>query len=154
MTAYLPIHLSPAERLLKWLRRPDRAYQRWLGAPTVCAAWISLVVAVVSPPHGMGIKVCLFNAMTGVPCIGCGLTRSLSCGIRGMLGESLHYHPFGLFILSLFLIAAVTSLLPRSSKADIVRYMESRATFFNGLYLGFVVSFVGFGIVRAVLHIF
>lgn len=48
---------------------------------------------------------CLFYHLTGLPCPGCGLTRSFVCLSHGHLGESLHWHPLGpaIFLL-LFLL--------------------------------------------------
>ena len=40
------------------------------------------------------------------------MTRSLSCGIRGMFLESWEYHPMGLFVLALFVVTAAQSLFP------------------------------------------
>jgi|SRR5215469_8465352 len=133
------------------LQSPERVYRRWQGPYMVCAAWLGLFLAAITPPHGTGITVCWVKQCTGISCIGCGLTRSLSCGLRGMFAESFSYHPFGLFILALFLFTAVTSLLP-SARRRVAFWMEANPTLFNGLYVGFVVAFVGFGIARAMVE--
>ncbi|WP_160164513.1 DUF2752 domain-containing protein [Pedosphaera parvula] len=113
------------------------------------AAWLGLLLAAVSPPHGSGVTLCWLKSVTGLPCPGCGMTRSLSCGIRGMFSESLHYHPMGLFILALFILIAAQSLCTRGFRERVARFMENQATFFNHLYFAFVLTFMGFGIVRA-----
>jgi len=64
-----------------------------LGKPCLFAAWSGLFLAAVTPPHGAGFTVCWLKASTGIPCPGCGLTRSLSCALRGMFMESWQYHP-------------------------------------------------------------
>src|SRR5690349_13366748 len=87
------------------------ASRRWLGGPSIFAAWVGLCLAFVTPPHGTGFTVCWLNAATGVPCLGCGLTRSLSCCLRGMFRESWHYHPMGLAVLALFMAIAAASVL-------------------------------------------
>jgi hypothetical protein len=142
-----------ADRFRGWLDAPQRVSHRWLGKYCVLVAWLGLVLAAVSPPHGSGISLCFFQDATGVPCPGCGMTRSLSCGLRGMWLDSFQYHPMGLLILGLFVFTAGQSLLPRTQREGIVRFMQSRATFFNVLYLAFVVTFVGFGAVRALHHL-
>lgn len=38
---------------------------------------------------------CPIKAMTGIPCPGCGITRSFTCISHGSLLESLYYHPIG-----------------------------------------------------------
>ncbi len=45
---------------------------------------------------------CLFYHLTGLPCPGCGLTRSFVCLGHGRLWESLHWHPLGPAIFLLF----------------------------------------------------
>ncbi len=141
-----------ATTLVQKLNSPDRVFQRWQGAWTVVAAWLGLFLAAITPPHGTGVTICWFKQCTGIDCLGCGLTRSLSCGLRGMFAESFNYHPFGLFILALFLFTAFVSLAP-SARQRVAVYMEARPLFFNGLYAAFVVTFVGFGTVRALIEI-
>jgi len=138
--------------LVQKLNSPERVFQRWQGFWTVCVAWLGLFLAAITPPHGTGTTICWFKQCTGIDCIGCGLTRSLSCGLRGMFAESFGYHPFGLFILALFLFTAVTSLAP-SARKRIAAVMEARPILFNALYLTFVVAFVGFGTVRGLVEI-
>jgi hypothetical protein len=140
--------------LQAWLARPDRAARRWLGPMPACAAWLGMLLAVCIPPHGTGITVCWMNRCTGIPCPGCGLTRSLSCGLRGLFPESFHYHPLGLLILALFTVICVVSLLPGSLRQRVTQYLEARAVCFNSAYLLFVVVFVGFGLARALQSCF
>src|SRR5258708_6029876 len=51
---------------------------------------------------------CLFRLFTGVPCPGCGLTRSLSALWHGNFLLSFRYHPLGLlaFLVCLFLVVS------------------------------------------------
>jgi len=142
-----------ADQFRGWLQAPQQAGRRWLGKHCVVVAWLGLLLAVISSPHGLGIPLCFFQDATGVPCPGCGLTRSLSCGLRGMFLESFQYHPMGLLILALFIFTAGQSLLPRTHRDGVVRFMQSRATLFNALYLVFVVTFVSFGAARALHHL-
>jgi len=142
----------PCDWLGRWLQPSQPASAFWLGKHCVLAAWLGLLLAVASPPHGSGMAVCWVQGATGIPCPGCGMTRSLSCAIRGMFLESWHYHPMGLFVLALFLFTAGQSLLPKALRDRLVGLMQSRAVFFNSFYLAFVVAFVGFGVVRALLH--
>jgi len=69
-----------------------------------------------------------------------------------MITESWNYHPMGPFILALFAFTAVQSLFPGNVRERLLRYMRNRAAVFNALYLTFVIAFVGFGTVRALLH--
>jgi hypothetical protein len=136
----------------RYLNHPQRATSLWLGRHCVLVAWLGLLLALACPPHGTGISVCWFQAVTGVPCPGCGMTRSLSCGLRGMFADSWHYHPMGLPILVLFIFTAGQSLLRRIHRERIAAFLQDRAAFFNLCYLGFTGTFVIFGTVRALLH--
>ena len=49
-------------------------------------------------------SVCLFYHLTGLPCPGCGLTRSFVCLGHGHLRDSLHWHPLGPIIYGVFLL--------------------------------------------------
>jgi hypothetical protein len=69
-----------------------------------------------------------------------------------MFAESWHYHPMGLLILALFLFTAAQSLCPRSLRGSLAHSMQSRAFFFNLLYLTFAAVFVTFGATRALYH--
>lgn len=137
-------------RWRQWLGS-ERASRYWLGRYCVLVAWTGLVCAVLLPPDGAGIVVCWIQGATGVPCPGCGMTRSLSCALRGMVRESWDYHPLGLFVLALFFLTAAQSLCPRSVRERLAGFMQTHALFFNSLYLSFVASFIAFGLVRALL---
>ena len=49
-------------------------------------------------------SVCLFYHLTGLPCPGCGLTRSFVCLSHGQWAEALHWHPLGPAIYFVFLL--------------------------------------------------
>jgi|SRR6185436_15759928 len=136
----------------RWINPPSKVSDLWLGKHCVMAAWLGLFLAVISAPHGSGFILCWFKAATGLPCPGCGLTRSLSCGIQGMFVESFHYHPMGLVILALFAFTAVQSLLPRSFRDHLTRHMQAHAAIVHWAYIIFVVAFVTFGTFRALHH--
>ena len=75
-----------------------------------------------------------------------------SCGLRGMVLESWHYHPMGLLILVLFVGMAVASLLPRATHEKFVSYLETHALVFNLICVLFVATFITFGVARAVFQ--
>ncbi|TGG76810.1 MAG: DUF2752 domain-containing protein, partial [Aphanocapsa feldmannii 288cV] len=59
--------------------------------------------------HLPGIS-CPLRASTGVPCPGCFLTRSAIYALRGDLGQSLHYHLFGVPSLAYLIVIAIRSM--------------------------------------------
>ena len=60
-------------------------------------AGLVLVAAALLPPTlvASGPPLCPFRLLTGLPCPGCGLTRSLVCLLHGDLAMSLAFHPLG-----------------------------------------------------------
>ena len=141
------------QKFKTWLRSPTDTRNRWLGKTTAGVAWFGFLIAIINPPHGTGVTVCWFRASTDLPCIGCGLTRSLSCALRGMFAESWDYHPLGPLILAFFLAVIIASLLPQVWRERLNHQIESRVLQFNLLYVIFVAAFVVFGMVRFVFEL-
>ncbi|MBC8102840.1 MAG: DUF2752 domain-containing protein [Cytophagales bacterium] len=56
-------------------------------------------------------SLCVFYATTGLPCPGCGITRSVVCCCHLRLGEALTYHPAGPLVF-LWLTGAVLLRFP------------------------------------------
>ena len=57
----------------------------------------------------------------------------------------------GFFVLALFVTIAAASLLP-GLRNYLIGLIESKARLFNVLYLGFVATFVVFGLLRALVR--
>ncbi len=90
--------------ILKPMRR-----QFWIIAGLIMA----LVVARLLPLPQNGTigglpSVCIFKNITGLPCPGCGLTRSVVYSAHGQWQQAITYHPFG----PLFLAGVVLALVP------------------------------------------
>jgi len=70
-------------------------------------------------------NVCIFLGTTGLPCPGCGLSRSIVAAVHGDLGVSLSYHRLGLltlvYIFLQFLCRLGLIVIPRWS-TRLVRY--------------------------------
>jgi hypothetical protein len=111
-----------------------------------------VLLAAALPSQGAGIQICFFRYLTGLPCPGCGLTRSLSCILHGDFARGYEYHPFGYVLLPLFVLVASTLFLSvdrRSQLEDFVRSQQSR---FRVVYLTFIYGFIAFGAVRTALY--
>jgi preprotein translocase subunit SecG len=52
-------------------------------------------------------ETCTFKKLTGLPCPGCGLTRSMVAAVHGDVKQSLHHHRIGLLTLLYVLLQFV-----------------------------------------------
>src|ERR1035437_8756 len=84
------------------VRRTDPNPYRLIAA-------FALITAVVIPVGVVqhGPILCPFRLVTGLPCPGCGLTRSWVYLMHGDVGQSLYFHPLGpisLIVAALFVL--------------------------------------------------
>lgn len=63
---------------------------------------ILLVLWVITGLFGSGM--CIFKARWGIPCPGCGLTRSVLLILQGRFAEAWAMHPFGYGWLAFFVV--------------------------------------------------
>jgi len=67
---------------------------------------------------------CPFRSTLGLPCPGCGLSRSLAYLLKGNWNEALHAHAFAPVIFTGFIIMAGLSLLPKKYYSRAVKTIE------------------------------
>lgn len=128
-----------------------RTYRRCFGPGCVLLAWTALLLAAIHPPNGLGFSVCLLESTTGTPCPGCGLTRSVSCTLRGDLTTACQYHPFGPLFAILFAVIAITGVLPRAARTRLATAIARRERLANRLYCFLVGAFLAYGVARALV---
>ena len=79
----------------------------------IIAAVLTIIVPyliMISDSHVESSRsLCPFKMLTGMPCPGCGITKSIIFLYKGDLIKSLSYHIFGPFVI-LFCIATITLL--------------------------------------------
>ena len=120
-----------------------------------CAALVALAViiaAVVHPARGLGVPFCMLKLQFGIDCPGCGLTRSLSCAVRGMWQDAWHYNAFGLPLFGILVSVVLYGLLPGTiaRQLAVVRARRARIVRFG---IGVVAAaFLTHGAVRAAVH--
>jgi hypothetical protein len=111
-----------------------------------------ILLAAALPSHGAGVPICLFRYLTGLPCPGCGLTRSFSCILHGEFERGYDYHPFGYFLLPLFLLPASTLFLPASYRGRLEKLVRSRQSHLRQIYLTLIYGFITFGVTRIAVY--
>lgn len=145
MTATPPVHDTAA---------PAAAYRRRVRPADVAAlggvAGIG-VAFLLSPEHiEDGPVICPFRALTGLPCPGCGLTRSWVYAAHGWWRESFASNPFGLVVVAFVLGLAVAVLrrrLRHQDPPDLNRVLT------HPVALGVAAVWVTFGVIRLFLAI-
>lgn len=73
----------------------------WRGVGLVLVGVVLLSVSLEPAWVGRQPTLCAVRAVTGVPCPGCGLTRSFVAAAHGDLGAAFAFHPFGPVLLAL-----------------------------------------------------
>jgi len=155
---------SPARRLRQALARlhdvvfgaandPSADFYSFLFNRKAGLGALALVLlAAALPSQGAGVPICAFRYLTGLPCPGCGLTRSFSCILHGDFARGYDYHPFGFVLLPLFMMAAATLFLPASFRSRLENLVRSRQTQLRHIYLAFIYGFIAFGAVRIAVY--
>ncbi|NGN95020.1 DUF2752 domain-containing protein [Nocardioides sp. KC13] len=109
-----------------------------------------IVIAALLPAGGIedGPVICPFRALTGLPCPGCGLTRSWVYLMHGDVGSSLASNWFGPVLIAAIVVLAVVAGRSRLSgrrPADLDKLVK------NPVVLGLFALFVAHGAVRLIL---
>jgi hypothetical protein len=111
-----------------------------------------LVVVLLSwflPQGGLfGVDVCQFKKLTGLPCFGCGLTRSFIATAHLHLGRALAYHPLGLVLFPLALVLAATLPLSGEQRERLVGWTRLHRVWVNRGGAALLVFFIGYGLLR------
>src|SRR5687767_3538874 len=76
-------------------RREDWVVGALVHTWSMRLALVAVVLSFVVPVDGIGIDLCWLHRMTGLPCPGCGLTRSLASVAHLDFGRAFLMHPFG-----------------------------------------------------------
>ena len=92
------------------------------------------------------IPMCAFKLWTGMPCPGCGMTRSVVRLVHGDLGASLRFHPLGLFVGAFVAATGYGAARSLATGRDPVwEWFERRG---SPLALGFVGAMLALWVVR------
>ncbi len=74
----------------------------------------AITAGLLLPTEGLGVDACMLHRATGLPCPGCGLTRSVTNILHGEFARAWAYNPFG-FVFAAFFVALAGGLaVPRA----------------------------------------
>jgi hypothetical protein len=124
---------------------PAGGRQTTVLAAVAGAAAIGAAAALDPAAVDDGPVLCPFRLVTGLPCPGCGLTRSWVHLAHGEIGAGVAEHPFGLVSLVavvLFVLAVAAAPLRRASLPDVGRLLGSR------WFLAVGAVWIGYGVAR------
>ena len=122
------------------------------GAATVAGVGIAgIAVACAWSPAGAssGPEVCPFRRLTGLPCPGCGLTRSWVSLMHGDVSNAFSFNLFGPLLLVLTAVAVVIALWSLVLR-DGAPLDRTRSWLSVRVVVGFVAVWLGYGVFRAV----
>jgi hypothetical protein len=136
------------ERTRGWRRRARPIFEVIVNPLSMRAAPAALLVSFVMPPGGVSFSLCWFHRLTGLPCPGCGLTRSLASISHLHLAAALRFHPFGVLIYALAVGLTAAGLAGEPRRRRLRAWVERRAQVVGAVYGGLVAAFIGFGLVR------
>lgn len=91
---------------------------------------------------------CSFLHATGLPCPGCGLTRSVMATLRGDFAAAWVYNPIGILMTLLFLALGVLIFLPTSLRRRLRRALKPAEAWTALLTLAFFLLLLFHGVVR------
>jgi hypothetical protein len=125
---------------MRWVSAYLRGHVLGLGS---LLALVALALLPCSAVHA-GFFVCPFRHFLGIPCPGCGLTRSLWLAVHGEPGPSYRLHPLG-FVLLLVLVVWSADVVPTQRRAWRRFLVRSQGWVFLALVAVWLLRLAGLG---------
>ncbi|MCB1324181.1 MAG: DUF2752 domain-containing protein [Spirochaetales bacterium] len=112
-------------------------------------AWVGLLAALLLPADGVGVSFCLFRNLTGLPCPGCGLTRSVVSVFHMEFRTAYYYHPMGFFA-----AAAILFFVGSSFSRRVNNWFLAVRSSLGAILLALTAALLVFGLGRAILLVY
>jgi hypothetical protein len=110
------------------------------------------VLSFLVPRHGSSVPLCWVQGLVGLPCPGCGMSRSFANISQLSWTDAWGYHPFGWVFYPLVVALALANLLSRRHLDRIRGWLEAREGALRPAYLTVVVAFIAYGAVRFIFE--
>lgn len=98
----------------------------------------------------LGVLACRFRSETGLPCFGCGMSRSLLALLRGDPGTTLLMHPFAVPMVIAAGGMALLALMPARLRLAAAAWLQRRDPAPGRLMLFLLIAFGLYGTARIV----
>ncbi len=117
--------------------------------------WLALVGLIlgmfVFPPAGMGLSTCGMKSSIGIPCPGCGLTRSVTSTLHGHPIWAWKFNPFGILFALFFVTLWPLAFLTRRMRERVCEFVRPKEHLVAIAIFSFMGGLVIHGVVRAAL---
>jgi len=148
---YQPTDIALSTKCTSWNGMPIIApFVSDRRAARIVTAIVALLLLLTA--SGLPVWRCPVHALFGVPCPGCGLTRSILCLLKGDWRESLSYHPFGILFFIAGALVSLAAFLPEKWGKAMGRVIE-KVEMQTGLTMIALLSALLFGVLRLLFSI-
>lgn len=103
------------------VRQVNRADAAWFAVLTT----VFVVSVLWRPPDEGGFVLCVFNRLTGLPCPGCGMTRSFCAIGKGEWARALLFHPLGPAVFAIAVAYWARSGIALLGRVDLARRFDA-----------------------------
>lgn len=119
-----------------------------VSRPLMIASVLMFAAAFFLPPHGLeGGPKCLFKELTEVPCLGCGMTRGVTCTAQGRFGDAVQYNAFALLLWPLIVVLALGGAIPPFGRR-LLKFVSDHRPAVSRVFWLVAVLYTAFGIAR------
>jgi hypothetical protein len=129
----------------------NRFYWRKIIGITIATAALVVPIFIMQTDGDIehSQSICPFKLLTGMPCPGCGITKSIVFFYQGELAKSLSYHLFGPLVVFISLFAIAVFLIELIKKRNLL------SKFFYNIKLGYALGVLlgAYHLIRLVLFL-